>query len=218
MNTIYFILGISGLGKSTRVHWLKRFLDTLEVAKPCLSLSKKAIGFYYPKANISIIGREGSRGFQGIDSFSTLFSSVDMFKELYLLGEKSSIVVEGAGRLSSPMLLPETTAELPLKIHALFFEYATYDQYLARLQLRGSKGKGLTMWRKQKYNVSLKERFAAQLSKNSKASLSVASFDSELSSVGEIVLLPRSLLAFKQFIQQESRQKEGRTLSQEGLF
>lgn len=160
LKTIFYLLGTSGSGKSTRVYSLVKFLeDRGNRPTGYLYHNKVAVGREYLKSFYIIgkeINRHGKLAWQGVDSFISEINegkgSEQLFKFFYETARTQNLVLDCAAVLRSYRSRPLAMESygVDAKIYLKYYWFEDFKEYQTRIAKR-SQGKMLTedssMWK-----------------------------------------------------------------------
>lgn len=157
--TVFFIGGISGSGKSTRIYALVQYLESKNLRTDYMTHCDKIVGRTYLDGSLSIIGKEVNRGmdkaWQGVDVFSKLLSDDrghdGLYEYFYNIAKNSSLLLDSAILLrtnrSRPLFIEENNVDI--KTYSRNYWYKSFDTYKKRIYDR-TNGRILTedstMW------------------------------------------------------------------------
>lgn len=163
-NSIVVIKGISGSGKSTRVHYLLEFIELLGGKLEPFEFTningkKDTIGVYSPDFNMVFVGKfyydGGIRRWQGYDSMTDRLGKSEGLSHFMLDMSRRGIAVliDGAGVTATHRLRPECLMADSEMVNILYVRYDyredQREEYRARITYRsGEPPKGDRMWRK----------------------------------------------------------------------
>ena len=163
-NSIVVIKGISGSGKSTRVHYFLTFLELLGgELQPFefvnINGKKDTVGVYSPDFNMVFVGKfyydGGSRRWQGYDAMTGRLGKAPGLSHFMLEMTRRGIAVliDGAGVTATHRLRPECLMAESEMMNILYVRYDykedQREEYRARITYRsGEPPKGDQMWRK----------------------------------------------------------------------
>lgn len=180
MNTVFFVVGCSGTGKSTRVQELIEYLEktgahTIEplMLKTSAKPNGVQIGIYFKELNLGIPGKfvekDGIKKWQGLDQQTAKFgNSNNIERWISVTSLKMNLLIEGAGITASYRYRPdhmfretEITSSLTICFH-----YYKLQEYVDRIKYRsGKENVSGIMFKKNKGFISHCKSYENELAK-----------------------------------------------------
>lgn len=198
MNTIRFLFGSSGVGKSTRMYQLFKFLKSIE--KPHILLIRDVpMGFEFKELGVAIIGKENMKPggvvtFQGLDAFiGKLGNFEQQYNAIYEYCESSvkDIIVESVLAMSTNRTGPQYILDnkFNVKYNSEFFVYPSFDDFRQRVADRGGKfyekEEDAKIWLKNKAYIRKYDVFQEEIKDMSRFNLNKFSFDDHMNNFGK---------------------------------
>lgn len=147
MGTIRFMFGCSGVGKSTRLYELFKYLRSCE--KPeVLLIEDVPMGYLFKDKGVAIIGKENKKPtgitFQGLDAFIGKLGNFEkQYNSIYRFAEafEGDTIVESVLAMSTNRTGPEYIEANGFNVEYVseFFIYPSWEAFKERVAARGGK-------------------------------------------------------------------------------
>jgi len=223
MGRIRFLFGCSGVGKSTRLYELFRYLKAIE--KPeVLLIEDTPMGYLFKENKVAIIGKEHKARdtFQGLDAFIGRLGNFEkQYNSIYRFAEsfEGDVLVESVLAMSTNRTGPKYIEDNGFKVDYFseFYVYPSWEAFQKRVAERGGKvyknESEAPIWLKNNTYIKKNKVFQEEISNASRPfSLTVHPYDEpvEQFALRFFETISKDTSSFLSFREEETRIKKNK--------